>query len=102
MARVGENTRVEKTIMAQDDIHRILWRMTHQIIERHKGAAGLFFVGIPTRGLPLAHRLTLRIRELDGEEVPVASLDIGPTGTTFPGFTIESRYLLTPTPYPWR
>ena len=78
MARVGENTRVEKTVMAQDDIHRILWRMTHQIIERHKGAAGLFFVGIPTRGLPLAHRLALRIRELDGEEVPVASLDIRP------------------------
>ena len=78
MARVGEDTRVEKTIMTQDDIHRVLWRVAHQIMERHKGTPGLSFVGILTRGLPLAHRLALKIKELNGEEVPVASLDIRP------------------------
>jgi len=79
MAEIGQGTRVETTvIMAEAEIRRALWRMAHQIIERLKGTDGLCFVGIPTRGLPLAQRLATIVKELEEREIPVASLDIGP------------------------
>ena len=78
MARVGENTSVGVAFMAADDIRRTLRRMAHQIIERHKSSLDLLFVGIPTRGLPLAQRLAQMVGEMEGGEVPVVSLDIRP------------------------
>jgi pyrimidine operon attenuation protein/uracil phosphoribosyltransferase len=46
------------------------------VLEENKGAEGLAFVGIVTRGAHLAHRLAERVREIEGAGVPVGTLDI--------------------------
>jgi len=47
---------VTKPILNDQDIRRALTRIAHEILERNKGAMGLAFVGIHTRGFPLAER----------------------------------------------
>ena len=61
------------------EIGRALTRIAHEILERNKGAAELVLLGIPTRGLPLAHRLAARLAEVEPTVDPAAlvgSLDI--------------------------
>jgi pyrimidine operon attenuation protein / uracil phosphoribosyltransferase len=58
------------------DIARALTRISHEILERNKGAADLVLLGIPRRGVPLAHRIASRIAEVEGADVPVGSLDV--------------------------
>jgi pyrimidine operon attenuation protein/uracil phosphoribosyltransferase len=55
---------------------RSLARMAHEIVERNRGVDELAFVGIRTRGVPLAQRLARAIRDITQVEVPVGSLDI--------------------------
>ncbi len=61
-----------------DDVRRALTRIAHEILERNGGASGLVFVGLHTRGVPLAARLAELIRRFEGEAPPVGSLDIAP------------------------
>lgn len=63
-------------IMDGDGIRRALTRIAHEIIERNKGVDRLLLVGIQTRGVPLAERLSERIRDIEGHTVPVGVLDI--------------------------
>ncbi|WP_328460006.1 bifunctional pyr operon transcriptional regulator/uracil phosphoribosyltransferase PyrR [Actinoplanes sp. NBC_00393] len=65
-----------KIILADADLHRVVDRIAHQILEKTSGATGTVLLGIPTRGVPLAHRLAARIHAFEGVEVPVGSLDI--------------------------
>jgi pyrimidine operon attenuation protein/uracil phosphoribosyltransferase len=70
---VGVPTRV----LDQSDITRALSRIAHEILEREKGAANLVLLGIPSRGVPLAHRIAERIAAIEpGFVPPVGSLDI--------------------------
>lgn len=62
-------------LMDEGDVERTLVRLSHQILERNHGADNLCFVGIKTRGVPLAHRLAANIRRIDGAEPPVGELD---------------------------
>ena len=62
-------------IMDSDDIARSLRRIAHEIIERNHGAENLILLGIPTRGVPLAHRLRNEMSEV-GAEIPLGTLDI--------------------------
>jgi pyrimidine operon attenuation protein/uracil phosphoribosyltransferase len=48
---------VTGTILGAPDIARAITRIAHEIVERNDGAADIILLGIPTRGLPLAHRL---------------------------------------------
>ena len=66
----------ERRILDTDDIRRALTRIAHEIVERHGGTDGLVLVGIRSRGVPLAGRLSLLIAEHEGASVPVGSLDI--------------------------
>ena len=63
--------------MDADEIRRALTRMYHEILERNHGAENLMLVGIRTRGVPLAQRLSAQIAASEGVEVPVAQLDTG-------------------------
>jgi pyrimidine operon attenuation protein/uracil phosphoribosyltransferase len=65
------------TVMSQDDIRRAVRRIAHEIVEHNRGTEQLVFVGMRTRGVPLAHRIARAIREFEGEELAVGSLDIG-------------------------
>ena len=67
----------EKAIMGADEIRRALVRIAHEVVERNRGVEGLAFVGIVTRGVPLARRLVANIAQFEGVEVPLGSLDIG-------------------------
>ncbi len=58
------------------DIARALTRISHEILERNKGASDLVLLGIPLRGVPLARRIAARIRDVEGIDVPVGALDI--------------------------
>jgi pyrimidine operon attenuation protein/uracil phosphoribosyltransferase len=57
------------------DVVRIVDRMAHQILEKTGGATDTVLLGIPTRGVPLAHRLAQRIGVFEDVTVPVGSLD---------------------------
>ncbi len=57
-------------------IKRALTRIAHEILERNKGVNELVLVGIRTGGIFLAEELASRLNEIEGEMVPVGSVDI--------------------------
>jgi pyrimidine operon attenuation protein/uracil phosphoribosyltransferase len=63
--------------MSADDVRRAITRIAHEIVEHNRGTGDLVFVGMRTRGVPLAQRIAAAIRSFEGETVPVGSLDIG-------------------------
>ncbi|MFC1515857.1 bifunctional pyr operon transcriptional regulator/uracil phosphoribosyltransferase PyrR [Thermodesulfobacteriota bacterium] len=68
--------RNDDTILDAEDINRILIRMTHEILEIHKGADNLALVGIRTRGVYLAKRIRSEINRIEGIELPAGDMDI--------------------------
>jgi pyrimidine operon attenuation protein / uracil phosphoribosyltransferase len=69
-------TDVARVVLDDLDISRALTRISHEILERNKGAEDLLLLGIPSRGVPLAKRIAGRIASVEGYDVPVGSLDI--------------------------
>lgn len=65
-----------RAVLEGPDINRALIRISHEILERTKGARDIVLLGIPTRGVHLAHRLAAHIRQFEGRSVPVGSLDV--------------------------
>jgi pyrimidine operon attenuation protein / uracil phosphoribosyltransferase len=70
------NTDVARVVLDAGDIARALTRISHEILERNKGADDLLLLGIPRRGVPLAQRIAARIASVEGYDVPIGSLDI--------------------------
>ncbi len=64
-------------VLTPDGIDRSLRRISHEILERNASNLGeLALVGVLTRGVPLARRISQNIRLFEGIEVLVGSLDI--------------------------
>src|ERR687887_2594778 len=63
-------------VLDADRISRSLTRIAHEILERNRGVDELAFVGIRTRGVPIAKRLAHAIRSINGHDVPTGALDI--------------------------
>ena len=63
-------------IMTEADVMRSLARITHEILERDRGAEGIVLLGIRRRGLPLARLIAEYIERFDGAKVPVGYIDI--------------------------
>lgn len=63
-------------VMDQAAISRSLNRIAHEILEHNKGVEHLAFLGIRSRGIPLAWRLAKKIEQIEGETIPVGELDI--------------------------
>lgn len=63
-------------IMDEYMIARAIRRMAHEILEQNKGLDNLYLVGIRSRGVPLARRLSEYLNEIEHVEVPVGILDI--------------------------
>ena len=61
---------------SEKDIFRAVTRITHEILERNKGAENLALIGIRTRGVTLAKRIQKKINEIDEIEVNLGVLDI--------------------------
>ena len=66
----------DRTVLDASDISRALSRISHEILERNKGAGDVVLLGIPSRGVPLAERIAERIAAVEGEAVPSGSLDV--------------------------
>jgi len=62
--------------MDQEGIRRAIQRIAHEILEKNKGTQDLCIIGIRTRGVVLADRVSQAIKQIEGEEVPVGILDI--------------------------
>jgi len=65
-----------RAVLEAEDIQRALTRIAHEVLERNRGSDDLVLLGIPTRGVPLAHRLAERIGGVEGTRIPCGSLDI--------------------------
>lgn len=63
-------------IMDEAAVGRALARITHEIIERNRGAESLCLLGVKRRGIPLAQTLAENILRFEGVSVPVGVLDI--------------------------
>jgi len=66
----------EALVMDTAKMDRTLTRIAHEIVEKNRDMENLVLVGIRTRGVPLAERLSRKIREIEKVEVPVGLLDI--------------------------
>lgn len=66
----------ELVVLQAPDIDRILARMAHEILEKHKGAEDLVLIGIRTGGVFLADRIGEKILLIDGMDIPRGDLDI--------------------------
>jgi pyrimidine operon attenuation protein / uracil phosphoribosyltransferase len=64
-------------VLTPDGLNRSLRRISHEILERNASCLdGLALVGVLTRGVPLARRISANVRLFEGIELPVGSLDI--------------------------
>lgn len=67
---------MKKELLNEQEIERILTRITYEILEKNKGAENICLVGIVTGGVYLAQRIARKIKETEGIDVPVGILDI--------------------------
>lgn len=65
-----------RSVLDDADIGRAIRRIAHEIVEKARGSEDLILLGIPSRGVPLAHRIAAAIEGIEGTSVPVGSLDI--------------------------
>ena len=67
---------LKSELMDEAAVRRSMARMTHEIIEKNKGADNLVIVGIKRRGIPLSQMLHDNIKLFDGADVPVGYIDV--------------------------
>ena len=72
----GDIMNFKAKILDTADISRILTRMAHQIVEKNGGIENVVLIGIRTRGVPLAQRLSEIIERIEGKRPLVGALDI--------------------------
>ena len=65
-----------RTVLDARDIARALTRISHEILERNKGATDLVLLGLHTRGVPLARRIGERVASVEGTPVAIGELDV--------------------------
>jgi pyrimidine operon attenuation protein/uracil phosphoribosyltransferase len=89
----------ESVILTKEDMRRAIVRIAHEIVENNRGCHDLVFVGMQTRGVPLARRLSAAIADFEHDEVPVGALDIGLYRDDVParGVTIQIKPSEIPT-----
>ena len=77
MGRASVHERAHSQVLSPDDLNRSLRRISHEILERNASSLNsLALVGVLTRGVPLAQRISLNVRQFEGLGLPVGSLDI--------------------------
>lgn len=66
----------DKVLLTSSDISRTIIRLAHEIVERNDEHEKLILIGIRTRGVPLAYRLSEKIQDYLNIDIPVGALDI--------------------------
>jgi pyrimidine operon attenuation protein/uracil phosphoribosyltransferase len=70
------NFSVKAKLNTSDDLRRIVNRLAHEIIEKNRGTKDLVIIGLRTRGAYIAERISKKIKEIEGYEVPTGYLDV--------------------------
>ena len=65
-----------KLIMDAKAVDRVISRITHEILEKNKGAEDIALVGICSGGVPLSRIIQKKIQSIEGVEVPAGYVDI--------------------------
>ena len=65
-----------KTILDGKGVERVLSRLTHEILEKNRGATEIVLVGIASGGVPLSRVIRRKIQAIEGVEVPAGFVDI--------------------------
>ena len=68
--------KIKAQLLDEKSINRALIRISHEIIEKNKGAQDVVLIGIKTRGIPLSKRIASYIEKFEGTEVEIGTLDI--------------------------
>jgi pyrimidine operon attenuation protein / uracil phosphoribosyltransferase len=77
LSRTSVYEHAHAKVLSPDGLNRSLRRISHEILERSATCLdGLALVGVLTRGVPLARRISANVRQFEGLEIPVGSLDI--------------------------
>ncbi len=63
-------------LLDSEGMDRAITRISHEILEKNRGADTLVLIGILSRGADLAKRIAGKIKEIENVEVPVGLLDI--------------------------
>jgi pyrimidine operon attenuation protein / uracil phosphoribosyltransferase len=74
-ARAPVSASGERVVLDDVGIRRALMRIAHEIVERNEDLHGLYIVGVPNGGVPLARQLAENLLEITGIEVVVGILD---------------------------
>jgi pyrimidine operon attenuation protein / uracil phosphoribosyltransferase len=73
------NAEGERELLSSADVARTIARIAHEILEKTADSgARVVLLGLPTRGVHLAHRLAERIRAIDaGHDGQATTVDVG-------------------------
>jgi len=66
----------KKEILNSKDIKNIINRMAHEIIEKNAKLENLVFIGIQTKGVFVAQRLTQIIEKVEKIKIPFGTIDV--------------------------
>ena len=61
-------------VMSSDQVARTIARIAHEIVERHHSLGSLALIGIRTRGVPIARRLSEALAEIAKVDVPTGAV----------------------------
>ena len=64
------------TLMDDKAIGRAITRISHEILKKNKGIDDVVLVGIKTRGVPIANRISKKIEQIEGKPVNTGEVDI--------------------------
>jgi pyrimidine operon attenuation protein / uracil phosphoribosyltransferase len=67
---------VKKRLLDGARMNRAIRRMAIEVVEKNRGVDDLMIVGIRSRGVPIAERMTREIEQMEGQPVPFGILDI--------------------------
>lgn len=68
--------KLKSTLIDEISFGRTLTRISHEIIEKNESVDNICLIGIKTRGVPLAKRISERIHKIENKNIPVGILDI--------------------------
>lgn len=68
--------KLKSVLVDENTFSRTLKRISHEIIEKNSDLENLCLVGIKSRGVPLAERISKYIFEIEQKQIPVGMLDI--------------------------
>lgn len=68
--------KIKAVILDEEDISRIITRLSHEILEKNRGSKDLVFIGLRTRGAYVAERIARKVKEIEDVDIPTGFLDI--------------------------